>query len=191
MSIILASASPRRQELLTQVGCDFKVITSNIVEDNTQDLPPNELAVLQARAKALDVAAKLSAGDIVIGADTIVILDGQVFGKPADTDDACRMLAGLSGREHQVITGVAIVESGSDKCWTDYAVTTVTIAELTKEEIARYVATGEPMDKAGAYAIQGKGALFVERINGCYTNVVGLPLTTMRNLLEMAGVCLL
>ncbi len=191
MSIILASASPRRQELLTQVGCDFEVITSSVIEDNTQDLPPNELAVVQAKAKAADVAGKLNSGDIVIGADTIVVLDGQVFGKPADAYDACRMLSDLSGREHQVVTGVAIVECGTGRSWTDFSVTTVHIAQLTKEEIERYVATGEPMDKAGAYAIQGVGALFVERINGCYTNVVGLPLATLRNLLNMAGVYLL
>ncbi|MCX7781066.1 MAG: Maf family protein [Negativicutes bacterium] len=189
MSIILASASPRRQELLKQLGCEFTVLTSDVVEDNARDCPPAELAVSQARAKALDVAARVGADDIVIGADTIVVLHDRVYGKPVDADDARRMLNDLSGREHHVITGVAVVCGA--KVWEDFAVTAVSFAPISADEIERYIASGEPMDKAGAYAIQGLGALLVDSICGCYTNVVGLPLYTLSQLLKKAGVRLL
>ena len=189
MAIILASASPRRQELLRQVGCDFSVMISDIIEDNTQNIPPEQLAVLQAKEKAIDISSKAYHDDVVIGADTIVVLDGQVYGKPDDVNDARRILHQLSGKEHQVITGIAIVRSG--KVWTDFVTTTVKFAHMTAEQIERYLATGEPMGKAGAYAIQGIGALFVEGIHGCYTNVVGLPLNKLSDVLRKAGVTLL
>ena len=191
MEIILASASPRREELLRQVDCKFSIITSDIVEDNEQDMPPAELAVLHASAKALDVASKHNGPEaLVIGADTIVVLDNRVYGKPRDEKDAERMLHELQGQEHQVISGVAVVYKG--EIWTDYAVTRVVLRALSAEEVKRYIATGEPLDKAGAYAIQGVGALLVEEITGSYTNVVGLPLTTLNNLLlRSAGVGLL
>lgn len=189
MSVILASASPRRQELLQQVGCEFRVVTSDIIEEHNRQCPPAELAVSLASAKALDVAARVDDGEVIIGADTIVVLQGQVYGKPVDEDDARRMLTGLAGREHHVITGVAVVKG--DSIWTDFAVTAVTITALSAGEIERYIATGEPMDKAGAYAIQGIGALFIESIGGCYSNVVGLPLFTLSGLLKKTGVHLL
>lgn len=189
MAMILASASPRRRDLLRQVGCDFIVMASTIIEDNSKDIPPYELAVLQARDKALDVLAKSQVDDVVIGADTIVVLDGQVFGKPVDQEDARHMLTSLAGKEHQVITGVAV--AAANDVWTDFVVTRVNIRELDAGEIEAYLATGESMDKAGAYAIQGVGALLVEGINGCYTNVVGLPLNTLSHLLMKAGVKLL
>lgn len=189
MAIILASASPRRQELLRQVGCDFTVIISDIIEDNNQNLLPQELAMLQAKEKAIDVSSRVSSHDIVIGADTIVVLNGKVYGKPADIDDARQMLTGLSGKEHEVITGIAVTRSGN--VWTDFASTTVQFSTVNAEEIEKYLATGEPMDKAGAYAIQGIGALFVEGIQGCYTNVVGLPLNKLSDVLKKAGVTLL
>lgn len=189
MAIILASASPRRQELLRQVGCDFTVIISDIIEDNNQDLLPRELAMLQAREKAMDVSSKVSSHDIVIGADTIVVLDGKVYGKPVDIHDARRILNALSGKEHEVITGLAITTAGN--IWTDFASTTVRFSAITAEEIEKYLATGEPMGKAGAYAIQGIGALLVESIHGCYTNVVGLPLNKLSDVLKKAGVTLL
>lgn len=189
MTIILASASPRRQDLLRQIGCDFSVIISDVVEDNNQDLLPQELAILQARDKAIHVSSKVSLGDVVIGADTIVVLDGQVYGKPVDQNDARRMLTNLSGREHQVITGIAVVKDS--QIWTDFVVTTVRIADLMAEEIENYLVTGEPMDKAGAYAIQGIGALLVKEIRGCYSNVVGLPLNRLAIILRKAGVSLL
>jgi septum formation protein len=165
-------------------------MTSDVEEDNAQHLPPADLTIAHAEAKAKAVAAKKAASDIVIGADTIVVLEDKVYGKPRDNADAERMLRELSGKEHHVITGVAVVSNG--KVWTDYAVTAVKLKTLSGDEIQKYIATGEPADKAGAYAIQGVGALFVERIFGCYPNVVGLPLVTLDNLLHRAlGVSLL
>lgn len=189
MELILASASPRRSELLRQVGCRFSVMTSDAVEDNTRDMPPHLLAILHAKAKAVDVAAKTSAESVVIGADTIVVLKNRVYGKPADVDDARRMLIELSGQRHEVITGIAV--SKDDQVSTDFAVTTVSMRNLSKEEIENYVASGEPMDKAGSYAIQGKGALLIDRIEGSYDNVVGLPLVKLYTMLRRAGVSLL
>ncbi len=189
MAIILASASPRREELLRQVGCAFTVITSEVEEDNDRGLPPVELAVAHALDKARDVASR-APDDIVVGADTIVVLGGRVYGKPRDIADARRMLAELAGREHQVITGVAVVKGG--EAWTDFAVTAVTFRAFGPETLERYLAGGEPLGKAGAYAIQGAGALLVEGIAGCYANVVGLPLVTVDKLLRRAvGVGLL
>jgi septum formation protein len=182
MAIVLASSSPRREKLLRKIGCDFKVMISDIIEDNAKNIPPVQLAVFHARAKALDVAAKNEPDDVVIGADTIVVMEGQVYGKPVDKTDACRMLGELAGKVHEVITGVALAAKG--QVWTDYSITQVKIRQLTVSEIEKYVATGEPLDKAGAYAIQGMGALLVEGITGCYTNVVGLPLVTLDNLLR-------
>ncbi len=189
MGIILASASPRRQELLKQVGCEFTVQISDIVEDNHQDLLPQELAVFHAKAKAVDISLKANADDVIIGADTIVVLDGKVYGKPININDARSTLIHLSGKQHQVITGIAVVKA--DKVWTDFVITNVRIGNLTKEQIENYLATGEPMDKAGAYGIQGMGALLVEGIEGCYPNVVGLPLQKLSDILRKAGVHLL
>lgn len=191
MQIVLASASPRRQELLRQIHCDCTVITNETDEDNLLPLPPAELVVHHARNKAVAVAATLADRALVIGADTLVVQDGVIFGKPQNREDALRMLTLLSGKEHKVMTGVAVAESGTGRLWTDCAVTTVTFAALTPEEIERYAATDEPLDKAGAYAIQGRGALLVDRLDGCYSNVVGLPLSTLRRLLNRAGVQLL
>lgn len=188
MSIILASASPRRRELLSQINCIFKVITSDIAEDNTQDIAPEQLVIRHAKSKAEAVAALVNSNDIVIGADTIVVLDGKVYGKPNDFDDARHTLSCLSGRSHQVITGIAVISQG--KIFTDYEVTEVRMAKLTADEIERYIMGREPMDKAGAYAIQGQGAVFIEGINGCYSNVVGLPLRKLANLLAKVGVSL-
>ena len=189
MGIILASASPRRQELLRQIACDFTVTVSDIVEDNQQDLLPQQLAVFHAKAKAVDISLKSGADDVIIGADTIVVLDGKVYGKPININDARSILTHLSGKQHQVITGIAVAKSG--KVWTDFVVTTVKIGKLGSEEIENYLATGEPMDKAGAYGIQGIGALLVEEIHGCYNNVVGLPLRKLSDVLKKAGVHLL
>lgn len=190
MAIILASASPRREELLRQVGCEFTIITSDVAEDNDKALPPVELAVGHARAKALSVAGQVAADDVVIGADTIVVLAGQVFGKPQDAADARRMLLALAGREHQVMTGVAVVTGG--RVYSDLAVTNVRMRAYSDAALDKYLASGEPMGKAGAYAIQGLGALLVEGITGCYANVVGLPLVTLDKLLyEATGAGLL
>ena len=187
--IILASASPRREQLLRQAGCEFQVWPSRAEEDNAAALPPDELVRLHARLKAQAVAAEVQPGDVVIGADTIVVLAGKVYGKPESVATAESMLAELSGRTHSVWSGVAVVCQG--RCLVDAVETRVTLAQLSKEQIHRYVATGEPLDKAGAYAVQGRGALFVERLEGCYFNVVGLPLSALSRLLARVGVELL
>ncbi|SMC83111.1 Maf family protein [Sporomusa malonica] len=189
MGIILASSSPRRQQLLELIGVDFEVIVSDVEEDNTKDMPPHELALTHARDKAVDTAKRASNSDIIIGADTIVVLDGQVFGKPADRAEAIRMLTALAGREHSVISGVAVVMG--QQVFSGFNTTIVRIRPLSPAQIKRYVDSGEPMDKAGAYAIQGQGTLLVESINGCYNNVVGLPLGTLSELLQQVGVDLL
>ncbi|WP_371371534.1 nucleoside triphosphate pyrophosphatase [Sporomusa aerivorans] len=189
MEIILASSSPRRQQLLSLIGLVFEVVVSDFEEDNTKDMPPCDLAVAHARDKAIDVSKRCSKNAIVIGADTIVVLEDKVFGKPVDREDAIRMLTTLSGKEHTVISGVAVVKG--QQIVTGFCTTTVKIRQLSCKQIERYVATGEPMDKAGAYAIQGKGTLLVEGIHGCYNNVVGLPLGTLAELLSQVGVELL
>lgn len=189
MEIVLASASPRRQQLLEQIGLSFRVVVTDVQENNQMRIRPEELATLHARDKALAAAAIVSENDIVIGADTIVVLEGRVFGKPVDQEEARSMLASLSGKVHEVISGVAIVKG--QQIFTDFNVTEVRMRTLSAEEIKRYVDSGEPMDKAGAYGIQGLGALLVEGINGCYNNVVGLPLTTLTKLMQRVGVTLL
>ncbi|HWR07984.1 Maf family protein [Sporomusa sp.] len=189
MAIVLASSSPRRQQLLELIGLDFDIIVSDVEEDNTKDMPPHELAVAHARDKAFAIAKCANHNDVIIGADTIVVLDGHVFGKPADYADAIRMLTALAGREHIVISGVAVVKG--EQVFTGFCATTVRIRPLSPRQIERYVSSGEPLDKAGAYAIQGRGTLLVESINGCYNNVVGLPLVTLTELLRQAGVELL
>ena len=188
MKIILASASPRRQELLARMGCSFQVMVSDVIENNRQNLSPSVLAVNLAQAKAAAVA-KLMPAAVVIGADTVVTLAGRIFGKPADEMQAAAMLRLLAGKKHEVISGVAVV--AGEFVWTDYALTIVQMRELTDKEIASYVAAGESLDKAGAYGIQGKGALLIDSIAGCYYNVVGLPLVTLAKLLQKAGVSLL
>ena len=187
--IVLASASPRREQLLRQAGCEFQVWPSRAEEDNAAALPPDELVRLHARLKAQSVAAEVQPGDIVIGADTIVVLAGKVYGKPEKAAAAEAMLAELSGRTHSVWSGVAVVSQG--QCLVDAVETRVTLAKLAAEQIRRYVATGEPLDTAGADAVQGRGALFVERLEGCYFNVVGLPLRALSRLLSQVGVELL
>jgi len=201
MTLILASASPRRKDLLQQIAVDFLVKASDVTEDNNQALSPGELVIVQAQQKAEAVAREWfevinHRQDVVIGADTIVVLDGKVYGKPSSDDEAFSMLSALSGRSHQVITGVAIVRQRSDdindfEILTAEAITQVTFCSLSKQNIRSYIATGESFDKAGAYAIQGKGSLLVEKIEGDYTNVVGLPLPTLATLLLKVGVDLL
>jgi septum formation protein len=158
-TIVLASASPRRRELLTQVGIPFRVVPGDIDENNA-DLSgtPEQKAERLAYMKAKDVASGLDDG-LVIGADTIVVCGDEIFGKPADENDARRMLMKLGGREHQVITGIAVVDASSGKARTGHEVTRVRFAELTDREIEYYISSGEPFDKAGAYAIQGRAAI--------------------------------
>lgn len=181
--VILASQSPRRKELLKKIVSDFEIVPSSVEEIFQPELSPRENAVAVARMKALDVSRSYP-GHYVIGADTIVVLDDEIIGKPKDAADARNILRRLSGRRHQVLTGVVVAYS---KRMEDAAVSEVDIRPLNDEEIARYVATGEPMDKAGAYAIQGEGASIVASYSGSYSNIVGLPLDMVKALLERAG----
>nr|WP_277999041.1 Maf family protein [Moorella sulfitireducens] len=185
--MILASSSPRRRELLQRIGLSFEVCPSRVDENFFRDLPPAQRVERLALAKAKAVASLFREG-LVIGADTIVVCQGQVLGKPASAAEATAMLAFLSGRTHTVYTGVAVVRApGGEERFT-HAGTEVTFRHLTPAVISAYVATGEPLDKAGAYGIQGRGALLVESINGDYFNVVGLPLVKVAELLEEFGV---
>jgi septum formation protein len=171
MELVLASQSPRRSELLRNAGIGFRVQAAEVDETPFPgELPVNYVRRL-ARAKADAVA-----GDLVLGADTAVVIDGQILGKPVDQADAARMLRLLSGRSHEVITGICLK---GREAWVAHESTTVFFAPMTEEEIRRYVASGEPMDKAGAYAIQGLASCFVERIVGSYSNVVGLPVAVV------------
>jgi septum formation protein len=183
--IILASQSPRRKELLYHMGLDFEIISKNVPEDLIEE-EPLEAAGKLALKKALAVAEDLS-GEIVIGADTIVVLEGKILGKPDSFETAREMLAALSGRYHQVITGVAVVDSRSGKYQLEQETTGVYFRQLTDAMINSYVESGEPFDKAGAYGIQGKGGLFVTKLEGCYFNVVGLPISRLAVMLENYG----
>jgi septum formation protein len=189
--IILASASPRRADLLAQIGVAFRVVPSGLDENGTapsERIADHEAqACALARAKAEEVAARLARG-LVIGADTIVVCEGVPFGKPRDPQEAEAFLLRLAGRTHHVITGVAVVDASTGRGEAAAAVTAVRMRPLDRDEAAAYVETGEPMDKAGAYGIQGRGALLVERIEGDYTAVVGLPLPTLAALLRRFGV---
>lgn len=183
--LILASASPRREELLRRLGVPFTAIPSDLPEELSPG-PVEESVRALALAKARAVAARIESG-IVLGADTVVVLGGRVLGKPADRDDARRMLRDLRGLSHEVITGVALVEAPARREASEAVVTRVRMGDYGEEEIEAYLATGEPLDKAGAYAVQGIGGALVASVDGCYTNVVGLPLTTTRRLLEAWG----
>jgi septum formation protein len=185
--LVLASASPRRRELLAQAGFTFEVHPAHIPEDPLPNEDPIAYVVRLAREKAQAVFAQLSTNPetadlAVLGADTTVTLDNHILGKPEDAADAARMLRLLSGRTHRVITGVALVTATSAEVAAE--VTAVRFLTLSDEEIEAYIATGEPMDKAGAYAIQGRAARWIPRIEGCYFNVVGLPIALVSTLLE-------
>src|SRR5665213_1966689 len=190
--LVLASASPRRRELLTQAGFAFEVLPAHIPEDPREGEDPIAYVTRLAREKAEVVFREVTekgtgqqrAGEelVVLGADTTVTLDNHILGKPEDAADAVRMLRMLSGRSHHVITGVAVVTAEGAEVAAE--VTAVRFLAMTDEEIAAYVATGEPMDKAGAYGIQGFAARWIPRVEGCYFNVVGLPLALVSTLLE-------
>jgi len=190
--LILASASPRRRELLTQAGFTFRVQPAHIPEEPRPDEDPIGYVVRLAREKALAVFAELIGNPeaavnlAVLGADTTVTLDDHILGKPESAADAVRMLRLLSGRTHRVITGVAVVTAQRREVAAE--VTGVTFRTLSEQEISDYVASGEPMDKAGAYAIQGRAARWIPRIQGDYFNVVGLPLALVATMLESAGI---
>jgi len=185
--IILASASPRRRELLEQIGLPFRVIPSSFDESAVKGTEPMALAEALALGKARAVADGVRSG-IVIGADTLVVRAGAILGKPRDDADAARMLRLLSGGWHEVVTGIAVIDAASGRERSAREVTRVKMRDLTAAEIAAYVASGEPADKAGAYAIQGLASLFIERIEGCYANVVGLPVFHLAALLREFGI---
>jgi len=187
--IILASASPRRRELLQQIGLEFSVAPSEVPEEALPGETPEEHVVRLSIAKAAEVAGRQEIdGRWVIGSDTIVLCDTQILGKPADALEAARMLRMLSGREHRVLSGYAVIDRHTNRRLAEAVSTRVRFRELTDEEIARYIASGEPADKAGAYAIQGLGVCFVAGIEGSYTNVVGLPLCRLTLALKELGV---
>jgi septum formation protein len=186
-NLILASSSPRRRELLAQAGYEFSVEASSVTEVRRPEEDAIRFTTRLAREKAQEVLARHAGSPAitVLGADTVVVCDNEVMGKPRDAGDATRMLALLAGRTHQVITGVAVVW-GSDAMEVAAEVTQVTMRTLAPQEVADYVAGGEPMDKAGAYAIQGFAGRWIPRISGCYFNVVGLPLALVASMLEAA-----
>ena len=180
--LLLASASPRRRELLARAGFTFDIASSGVDEQRLVNESPDAFVVRVAMAKATAVSIGSDDRRLVLGADTIVVVDGTILGKPRDTDDAISMFRRLSGRTHDVLTGVAIV-SGRDRR-TAIATTRVTLVDLDDRAIGAYVATGESMDKAGAYGVQGIASRFVDRIEGSYTNVVGLPMTVVERLVK-------
>ncbi len=184
MRLVLASASPRRRELLAGLGLDFDLRPVDVDETPLAGEAPRAYVLRLAEAKAQGAAP--APGELALGADTIVVAGGDLLGKPRDPDDARWMLERLSGHEHLVLTGVALRDRERLRL-SAVEVTRVRFAELTAEEIAWYVASGEPLDKAGAYAVQGLGALFVDGITGNYSNVVGLPLPLVYRLLRRAG----
>lgn len=187
--LILASASPRREELLRRLGLSFSVVPSQEPEELPPG-PPEEAVRALALAKARTVASRVGSG-VVLGADTIVVLDGAVLGKPKDRDDARRMLRALEGRSHHVITGLALVEAPAVRETSAAVVTRVQMARYGGGEIEAYLATGEPYDKAGAYAIQGRAGAFVTRISGSYSGIMGLPLAETAELLKRFDIPLL
>lgn len=186
-AIVLASSSPRRRELLTQAGIPFIVVPGDVDEEKADiSGTPGQKAEQLAYMKAMDVARTKSG--IILGADTIVVCDDEIFGKPADAENARKMLRALSGREHLVITGIALIDTASGRVSTGYETTKVRFSALSDEEIEGYIESGEPYGKAGAYAIQGRAALFVESLDGCYSNVVGLPLRRLYRMLKDFGI---
>lgn len=184
--IILASASPRRHELLKALGLNFVIDSADVEESVEGGLAPGQVVEALALKKARAVAQKYSKG-LIIGADTIVVLDHGILGKPLDHQEALSMLMALQGREHKVYSGVAVIDAGSGRTLKGSEVTRVVFRAISQEEAERYAASEEPMGKAGSYAIQGRGAVFVKEIQGDYFNVVGLPLFLLAGLLKGFG----
>ncbi|MEI7718791.1 MAG: Maf family protein [archaeon] len=185
--IILASTSLRRQELAQQMGLDFKVMPSSYEEDMTMKLSPKNLAMELSYGKAKDVADKLNEG-IVIGIDTFIAFKGKKLGKPKTKEKAYEMLKSFSGKKLKVYSGVSIIDCKTKKEIKDYEVSKVKFRKITDDEIKSYIATGEPLDKAGAFAIQGLGSIFIKSIEGCYANIVGFPIANIYKNLNKLGV---
>ncbi|HTC40517.1 MAG TPA: Maf family protein [Candidatus Acidoferrales bacterium] len=187
MKLILASASPRRAQILRDAGISFSVLSSAVDETPYAGETPHQMVQRLANAKAELVSARAVGPAILLAADTVVVVDGQVLGKPRSTDDARRMLQLFSGRTHSVVTGVSLIRLPEMDRRQFVETTLVTFAPLSRDEISRYLATEEPFDKAGAYAIQGYAGRYIPRIEGCYFNVVGLPLARLVSTLPELG----
>jgi len=186
--VVLASASPRRKELLSQlIGNNFEVCVSSYEETPLQEMNVEELVVFHSLEKAKDVALSFDSG-IIISADTVVFCEGAALGKPHTPEKAKEMLESISGKSVRAITGMTILDIDSGKCVSEYVSTDVNMKQMSSDEIVSYVNSGEPLDKAGAFAIQGKGAVLVESINGDFFNVVGLPLFRLGAILQEMGV---
>jgi septum formation protein len=185
-SLILASGSPRRKELLAKLGIPFEVVTTGVSEDVEPDTDPGDMVVMLAKRKASAVADNQTNG-LVIGSDTTIAFEGKVLGKPTDQENAKDILRSLRGKHHQVFSGIAVIDAGSKRVETTAVITDIKMRDYSDDEINDYVDTGEPMDKAGAYAIQGKGRQLVEQIEGSFDNVVGLPLNELAELLRRFG----
>ncbi len=186
MKYILASASPRRKELLALLVKDFEIIESGI-DENLRIKDPRRLCMRLSYEKAADVAGRQTSGAVVIAADTIVVLGKEIMGKPRDEKEAFEMLAALSGQTHFVYTGVTVIDTSCSETVTEYEKTAVTFGQMSPQEILDYIKTGEPMDKAGAYGIQGHACRYIKKVNGCYLNVVGLPLHHLDRMLKKMG----
>ena len=184
MHLILASQSPRRKEILEKLNMPFEVIPSTFEEDMTQDITPSELVQILAEGKATQVAKDYPEA-VVIGSDTLVSFQGRVLGKPSSTAEATTMLQSLQGQENQVLTGLCIMQYATGFKQSLVETTTVQMACMTEEEISSYVSSGEPMDKAGAYALQGYGAVFIEKIEGDFFSAMGLPLRRVYQVLNI------
>jgi septum formation protein len=187
MKLILASASPRRAQILRDAGISFSVMSSAIDETPYPDELPEQMVQRLANAKAELVAARAVGPAILVAADTSVVLDGQIFGKPRSTEDARRMLELYSGRTHSVVTGVSVIRLPEMERRQFVETTQVTFTSLSRDEVTRYLSTEEPYDKAGAYAIQGHAGRYIPRIEGCYFNIVGLPLSRLVETLRELG----
>ena len=189
--LILASASPRRKDLLKQIGLEFEAYPADIDENSLGYMDAGKYAEEMSRRKALMVAKDFyGATDeehLILGADTTVEIDGTILGKPEDYDDAVRMLESIQGKWHRVITGITLVNAKNREVLTDSEMTRVKIRSMTPEMIQAYLKTGESLDKAGAYGAQGYGSLIVERVEGCFFNVIGLPIYKLSRLLEQQG----
>ena len=183
MNIILASASPRRKEILENTNVKFKIMASSIEELRLEGESPCQMVMRLAFEKGIDIASRQKS-DLVISADTIVVLDNTVLGKPKDEIEARKMITSLSGRTHQVITGISLINLDNNKKIIDYVISNVKFKNLSEEDINDYIRTKESLDKAGAYGIQGYGALLVEEIQGDYFNIVGLPISRLSDLLK-------
>lgn len=181
--LILASASPRRRYLLRLIGIPYTVAIPEVCEESLEAEDPIEYVLRISERKALSVKSRFSEG-YILGADTTVVLDGEILGKPGDQDEARRMLKRLSGRIHTVYTGLTLVDSATSKKVQGYEKSLVKIRRLSGWEIDAYISSGEPLDKAGSYGIQGYGAAIVEKVNGCYFNVVGLPIVRLLKLIR-------